>query len=476
MKKTLEREIKLQAPPGFSLPSFPGTPIGPRRFTSTYFDTADLRLAGAGITLRRRVEGRRAVWQLKIPRKGARLEIEERGGSLRPPKSFLKVLTAQLRGSELSPVARLRTIRKGTAVHEGDRPVAEVVLDAVQVLNGRSVASRFSEIEIELLEGSEEDLARLASSLGSLGAFPGEERPKLMRALDIQPPPEPSDRRPGSELALIQATIAEQFRQLVGYDPGTRLGEDPEDLHQQRVCIRRLRSLLGSARMLEPEWAGSLRAELEWIGDLMNPVRDLDVMIPYFRGCAKDLPPGDVTLVEPFLDRLQAEREGARHRMLEGLESDRYLALLHALEAATVSLVVCPAEDDLAAGAARRFRKLRKAVAALPDPLEDEALHRVRRLAKKARYTADLVKPSGGKRVSTYLSDLKAIQSILGDFQDAVVAERRIVAYLPHARSESEAFALGRMAEFQAARKRNAIASFPEVWRKAEKSGRSAWR
>jgi CHAD domain-containing protein len=476
VKSTLEREIKLQAPPGFALPQFPGTAISPRRFTSTYFDTEDLRLAAASITLRRRVESRRGLWQLKIPRAGARLELEQRGGPLRPPAAFQKLLVAPLRGSPLVPVAKLRTLRTGTVVeHDGQR-VAEVVFDSVQVLQGRTVVNRFREIEVELLDGGEEDLQQLGSALKAVGAFAGDERPKLFQALNIETPSPDSDRRPASELAQIQGMIGDQFRLMIRHDPGTRLGDDPEDLHQHRVGIRRLRSLLGSARMLEPEWAGSLRAELEWIGDLMNPVRDLDVMIPYLRLDLRHLEPQEASLVEPFLETLNTEREKARVTMLEGLESDRYLNLLNTLEAATVSLVVRAVDDDLRAGAARRFRKLRKAVRALGSPPQDEELHRVRRLAKKARYTADLVKAGGGKKVANYLAALKEMQEVLGDFQDAVVAQGRIAAYLPEAKSTPEGFALGRMAELQASKKRSSAAAFPAVWDKVAKTGKKAWR
>ncbi|MEX0790609.1 MAG: CYTH and CHAD domain-containing protein [Actinomycetota bacterium] len=475
MKSTLEREIKLQAPPGFSLPQFPGTPIGPRRFTSTYLDTEDFRLAAAGITLRRRVENRRGLWQLKLPRGDARIELEERGGPLRPPPVFTRLLIAPLMGHPLKVVAKLRTLRTGTTVLDGDRNVAEVVFDSVQVLQGMTVVNRFSEIEVELLDGAEEDLQQLGSALKSLGAFTGDERPKLYQALDIailQPDPQI---RSVSELAQIQGMISDQFRLLLRHDPGTRLGDDPEDLHQHRVGIRKLRSLLGSARMLEPEWSAALRAELEWIGDLMNPVRDLDVMVPYLRADMTLLDPAEAALMDRFVAGLGTEREAARKKMLEGLESDRYLELLKTLEAATVSLVVRPAEEDLTSGAARRYRKMRKAVRNLSSPPEDEDLHRVRRLAKKARYTADLVKPAGGKKVAKYLADIKRVQEVLGDFQDSVVAEERIEAFLPEARSPQESFVLGRMAELQASKKRRVGTEFPPAWRKVNKSGRKAW-
>ena len=82
VRRTLERELKLVAKPGFELPALDGKPLPPRVFTSTYHDTADRRLLAAGITLRRRVESRRGLWQLKLPSEGGRLELETGGKEL----------------------------------------------------------------------------------------------------------------------------------------------------------------------------------------------------------------------------------------------------------------------------------------------------------------------------------------------------------------------------------------------------------
>ena len=76
MKATLERELKLGAGPRFRLPALPGEPLAPRTLTNIYLDTPDHRLAVAGVTLRRRVEGRKSLWQLKLPQGKARLELE----------------------------------------------------------------------------------------------------------------------------------------------------------------------------------------------------------------------------------------------------------------------------------------------------------------------------------------------------------------------------------------------------------------
>jgi inorganic triphosphatase YgiF len=145
VKATLERELKLDADPGFALPDLGGQPLAPRLFTSTYHDTADRRLLRSGITLRRRVENRTGVWQLKLPSETGRYELEERGGPSGPPGRFVELLPALLRGAELEPVAKLRTNRGGVSVGDDDSRV-EVVLDSVRVLDGKRVTASFSEV------------------------------------------------------------------------------------------------------------------------------------------------------------------------------------------------------------------------------------------------------------------------------------------------------------------------------------------
>ena len=107
VRKTLEHELKLVAEPGFQLPDLDGKPLPSRTFTSTYHDTADRRLLAAGITLRRRVESRKGLWQLKLPSSDARLELESGGRELSP--ELLSLLAGVVRGRELQPVGVLRT-------------------------------------------------------------------------------------------------------------------------------------------------------------------------------------------------------------------------------------------------------------------------------------------------------------------------------------------------------------------------------
>src|SRR5581483_504698 len=174
MRATLERELKLDVRgESFSLPDLPGEQLPPRTFTSTYHDTPTRSLARAGITLRRRLEKGKSVWQLKLPRSGndgARDELEAPGGPAGPPVSLKRLLSAHLRHGPLEPVATLRTHRSGVAVVADSRRTADVTVDAVEILDAGRSAGAFTEIEVELVDGGEGDLEALGRLLRKAGA------------------------------------------------------------------------------------------------------------------------------------------------------------------------------------------------------------------------------------------------------------------------------------------------------------------
>src|SRR5262245_42493124 len=282
VRETLEREIKLAPAEGFVLPELGGTRLPTRVFISTYHDTHDLRLARNGVTFRHRVEDGAGLWQLKLPREAARLELELAGPPARPPAEMLALLPAYLRGAELIPVARLRTRREGILA-DG----AEIVDDSVAVLEGQHVSRRFRAVEVELLDGDERTLRRLEKELRKAGAHStGGLQPKLYRALDLAGSLERRESTkktpPGEALGIA---LEAEYHALLAHDPGTRRGDDAEDLHQLRVATRRLRAFLRAARsLLDHDWAEALRSELGWLGGHLGPARDLDVMLERFRG------------------------------------------------------------------------------------------------------------------------------------------------------------------------------------------------
>ncbi len=386
MRETLEREIKLAPGEGFVLPELGGERLPTRVFISTYHDTQDLRLARHGVTFRHRVEDGAGLWQLKLPRGAARLEIELAGPPARPPAEMVGLLPAYLRGSELVPVARLRTRREGIRAHG-----AEIVDDSVAVLEGQRVSRRFREVEVELLDGDERTLRRLEKELRRAGArATGELQPKLYRALDladvVTARESGEDTPPGEALGIA---LEAEYRNLLVHDPGTRRGDDPEDLHQLRVATRRMRAFLRAARpLVDDVWAASLRAELGWLGGHLGPARDLDVMLVRLRDEVEALD-GDADAASGLLAALEEERAAAYRDVVDTLGGDRYFALLDRLEAAARPPLTGD-ETALKTIFHREAKRMRRTFASLGDDPEDSALHASRIAVKRARYAADL--------------------------------------------------------------------------------------
>lgn len=476
IRETNEREVKLEVPAGFELPELPGAPLAPRTFTSTYLDTADRRLARAGVTLRRRVEKRRGLWQLKLPTDTARLELELPGGPSGPPPALAELLVG-LRGARpLEPFAVLRTRRSGVRVQADGVPVADVVLDDVAVLDGRRVRERFSELEVEALDDRNDALPQLEAALRASGALSGDGRPKALRAIGFAGEASPAPSRSAPAHEHVRAALAIQIAELRRHDPGTRLGRDPEELHDLRVATRRLRAILRAARpLLDPEWTAALRDELRWLAGVLGPVRDLDVLLEHLQTEIELLEPPERRAGGRLLVLLGEEREAARTTMLAAMSGDRYLALLDRLEAAPDHLPARDANVTLADIAAREFARLRRAVRALPPDPPDDELHAVRIRSKRARYAAELAAGVVGKPARRFVRAAKRFQDVVGEHQDAVVAEERIRGLLARTRSLAAHLAAGRLVERERERRRAVRTAFPRAWSRLEKRGRRAW-
>src|SRR5262249_44238819 len=146
----------------------------------------------------------------------------------------------------------------------------------------------------------------------------------------------------------------------------------------------------------------SMRDELGWLGGLLGDVRDTEVLLDRLEARVEQLAERDHDAGKHLLDALRDHRDGARTRLLDGLRSDRHLALLDELVPATQDQALADDEDeddddDVAILIDKPWRNLRKAVEALDDDPPDPELHRVRILAKRARYAAEAITPSVGK-------------------------------------------------------------------------------
>ncbi len=469
MKSTLEREIKLQPPEGFDLAGLAGERREPRLFDSTYYDTDDRRLAREGVTLRRRVEHGVGAWQLKLPKGAARLELELDGDEAVPARA-VSLLVGLTRRHPLVQVACLRTRRETLVVNRNGTVLAEVALDGVSVLEGERVAGGFEELEIELLDGDEDDLRSLEEVLRGAGARDAPSSTKLGRVLGVEPPRRTKLGSDATPAEALRAALRDQLALILAHDPGTRLGADTEDLHQLRVATRRLRAFLRASRsFVEERWAEELRAELGWLGSELGPIRDRDVLIEHLREQSASLEREETKAFRPVLATLGRERGRLRKTLVRGLESDRYLALLDRLELGEPPIL--EAETTLEAIWRREFRRLRRAMKELGPAPADDVLHSARIHAKRARYATELARPVLGKRAAPFLEAAKVLQDVLGIHQDAVVAEqvlRESVAAHPAA-----GVAIGRLIERERQRRAEMRATYLAAWKQLDRAGRA---
>jgi CHAD domain-containing protein len=307
---------------------------------------------------------------------------------------------------------------------------------------------------------------------GNAGLVPPAEVMRLIegvvRAKPLVPaPPVSSD--PGAR--RLRAMIETQRQELLAHEPGVRLGADAENLHQHRVAARRTRAFLRAARdFVDPEWQRLLSTPLDELGAATGPVRDLDVLLEHvceeLDAVGEPDPEGGRVLV----DRLEAERRAARQPLLELLDTGGYRALLGRLHLPP-RLAEGVETIPLQTLARDEFRRLARAVGRLGKRPDDDAIHRLRIALKRARYAAELSEP-GGKAGRRFLADARALQTLLGEHQDAVVAEERLRAIAVADVSTAVAFVAGRIVERQRARREHAVERLPAAWKRLRKSGR----
>jgi CHAD domain-containing protein len=467
VKVVREVETKLAVSDDFVLPHLADVEgvdrvaVSDLHLRATHYDSADLRLAQTGTTLRHRTGQGRAQWTLKLPTAAAagldRQELTVEAPGTRVPPALQDLVTAPLRGARLHQVVELRTRRTTHMLLDLEgHELVEVVDDHVDVVRGTTVERSWRELEVEQRERGGAGVAeRVLALLCQTGAEVGDQTPKAVRALGrgAEPPAAPARVRPKDPAgALVRWSLGRGYAALLARDLDVRLGKD-DAVHQLRVTCRRMRSDLRTFRpLLGDPRAEQLRAELSWLAGSFGVARDLEVLRDRLRVTAREDPlqPIDESAVDALLS---AQEQVAQERALSALRSPRHLELLQLLHdvAAEPGLGelasrrcddVLPDLVDLAwAKLARRAGKLH-----VGDP--DDAWHRVRILAKRARYSAEAVEVALGKRVRPQARAAARAQTHLGEHQDAVVAAARVLALADDNLEDHRlAVACGRLAE-----------------------------
>ena len=432
----------------------------PRRLVDSYLDCDDWRIARAGFVVRTRRRGRQDEVTLKDnrPAEGSglrqRLEVTE----VLPPSGLAALghdgpvgrrLRAIVGSRRLHEVLQVRTRRRPFALRVGGVDVAEIALDDTMIVVGtgqRPMQLRRVEVEVhpdwlDALEPIVEQLriscglqpARLSKFEAGLLAL-GEEIPGMP---DLGPTDVSSESTMGD---LAFAVLRRQLAVVRAKEPGTRLGEDPEELHDMRVATRRLRAALSLFEAVLPVRAQVFREELGWLARLLGAVRDLDVQLQGLAGLSFADVHTPLALAvdghDPLVELaalLEREREAARTDMLNGLDSVRWDRLAKGLTAmaqqgpARRSLATrVPAEIGLPELVLRRHHKVRKAAKRARHSGVVTDFHALRIRCKRLRYALEFSSEVYDGKTSRFVRELTVLQDELGEMQDAEVASAPI--------------------------------------------------
>ncbi|MDQ0079167.1 CHAD domain-containing protein [Arthrobacter oryzae] len=283
--------------------------------------------------------------------------------------------------------------------------------------------------------------------------------------------------------------LAQQLAELRHQEPLVRR-EEPDSVHQMRMCARRLRSVLATGQKLFNDGAVSeVRAELRWLSEVLGSARDPEVIHDRLRELLAKEP--DALVFGPAAQRigneLDATSAAGRRAVLEALDGDRYASLISRLEA----LMQAPPLTEKAAGDARkttrklvsrdtkRVRRRVRELEARPDggsgeaspapggPARDAGLHEVRKAAKRLRYAAEAAEPVAGRKAARMAKRAHKLQQILGLHQDSVVARKLLADLGARAfRSGENGFTYGRLHAQEEALADRSEAKFRKAWKK----------
>jgi CHAD domain-containing protein len=294
-------------------------------------------------------------------------------------------------------------------------------------------------------------------------------------------------RRSASAGDVVLSYLRIQAQALKTLEPMVRAGE-PDSVQQMRVATRRLRAALRSfGQVIPPADGDHLAGELRWLGHVLGRARDAEVLAGHLTETLRTIP------VELLIGPVQARVQGyfaprgaaARAALIEALDSPRYQALLAGLdrlahEPPRGPRAADPARDVLPAAVGRACRqtkrRMRRACHTPAGPARDVALHRARRSARRARYAAEAASPAAGVKAGRFAGQMKKVQSVLGDHQDAVLARQaaRDLGIGAHLAGEN-AFTYGLLLDREDRKTSGLQAAACRVWRRASRRRYRRW-
>jgi CHAD domain-containing protein len=323
--------------------------------------------------------------------------------------------------------------------------------------------------------------SQVRSAAGRAAVLPGSDQRSWLTA------PAPRPARSSSAAEVVLAYLREQAQTLRSLEPSVR-ADEPDAVHQMRVATRRLRGTLRSFGPVIPRsGTGHLASELKWLGRLLGAARDGEVLPAQLQAGLRPVPVE--LLIGPVQARVQGyfapRRAAARSELIAALDSRRYLGLLAELDRLVLDppngpQAGAPARDVLPGAVRRAYRqasrRMRRARRMPAGPRQDVALHEARKSARRARYAAEAARPALGRPARKFARQMKKIQSVLGDHQDAVLAGQaaRDLGIGAHLAGEN-AFSYGLLQARESGQAERLRVQARRVWKRASRSRYRRW-
>lgn len=363
----------------------------------------------------------------------------------------------------------------------------EFVLDSSFVTDQLGRTHRLSRVDLIFAAGSEESARNLADALRrecDLRDTTGSKLDWAMRRCGIQADRTMSFGRASVDPLMsvgqvTDAVLRKQCASFLWHEPGTRLGEDPEHLHDMRVASRRMRAALRLFRgALPPGEADRLRLQLREVAQVLGAVRDLDVFMIQLGELSEKLVGADAEACAPLLRHLSRSREQARQEMMKLLDDSAFAALKRALvsrmQAGAVHESAEAAQSVLTAGPVL-IRQCRRRVLRSGHGLRAESpadhYHELRIRGKRLRYALEFLEGVYGPLARNLIDVLVELQDQLGLMQDARVSVqslRAIVDGKPDGFTGETWVALGELIQIYEARGAELRHGIPRLLRRLE--------
>jgi len=395
-------------------------------------DTFDQRLHAAGLTL-----------EHQIVASGDRLVLGRRDGSStvsvplkdRQWPALADVLPSGPVREAVAPVAgiralmvsadEMRRLRWLELRNEDGKIVVRVELD-----EPASAAATPARVTVRALRGYDDQARRADRLLVGVGLRAVENPENLENRELSSASPTAGTSRAMPARVLLATALSDSLLAVRENLPGLLDDVDTEFLHDFRVAVRRTRATLKMGRPTLPDvMRHSWEPAFKWLGDITTPVRDLDVYLldlPVMRTWLVTANPTDL---EPLATHLRSRRAVERRTLVRRLRSARFRRLDREW-GEELSRLVDTLDDAHGEGfsagqlidrsLSRAYRRVARggAVIGADSPAGD--LHELRKRCKELRYALEVFAPvidsADGNRA---VDDLKALQDVLGRFQDS---------------------------------------------------------